>query len=38
MLIHTVLVIHMPAVETQDRIIKENFERQMGEIFQGTSS
>jgi hypothetical protein len=38
MLIQTVFDIHMPAVETQDKIIKKNFERESGEIFQGTAS
>jgi len=35
MLIKTVFVIHIPA--TQDKIIKTIFERQSGEIFQGTT-
>jgi len=36
--IQTVFVIHMPVVETQEKIIKTNFERQSGEIFEGTTS
>ena len=37
LLFQTVYVIHRPAVETQDKLIKTSFERQNCEIFQGIS-